>query len=373
MSINQINLSKFLIDILLFALPLAVVAFVYEYPMYVLGETVPMERVLKRQEQGGLFMRKYLGQEFNTYKTTGLKKTQPKIVVVGSSRTMQFRGEYFTEKFYNAGGLLQNHQDLAYFLNEEQSADFFIVGLDSWWYKKDNVEKAKSWLGGGGEIVKGSQRFNALKRIADVFGDTRKKRIKKNIGANAQLANGGFRRDGSMKVDDDRVALLLRENKFIDTESPPISKRIAEGLTPRFTISEIDTTAFQKTIDQIKQFEEKGKKILVYLPPFTNESVEIFAKTKAQRAFYTFSMNYMEMQLAAHNISFVPLEQPEDYGLGDTFFMDGIHPSEVFVAMQAMQHAAKFDHKINTTLLEKMISERFCDLLFDEKEVKIDK
>jgi len=300
----------------------------------------------------------------------GLEKTQPKIVVVGSSRTMQFRGEYFTEKFYNAGGLLQNHQDLAHFLNEEQSADFFIVGIDSWWYKKDNVETAKSWLGGGGELVKGSQRFNALKRIADVFGDMRKKRIEENIGANAQLANGGFRRDGSMKIDDERVDLLLRENKFIDTESPPISKRIKNGLTPRFTTSEIDTATFQTTIEQIKQFEKKGKKVLVYLPPFTNESVKTFAETEKQRAFYTFTTSYMEVQLAAHNISFIPLEKPEDYGASDTYFMDGIHPSEVFVAMQLKEHSDKFSEKIDKNILDKMVAERFCDLLFDKKEVR---
>lgn len=363
-------MRKFLRDILIFALPLAVAAIIYEYPMYVLGETIPIERVLKRQEQGGLFMRKYLGQEFNTYKTIGLEKTQPKIVVVGSSRTMQFRGEYFTEKFYNAGGLLQNHQDLAYFLNEEQSADFFIIGLDSWWYKKDNVEKAKSWLGKGGEIVKGSQRFNALKRIADIFGDTRKTRIRENIGANAQLANGGFRLDGSMKIDDERVDLLLRENKFVDTEKPPISKRIAEGATTRFTISEIDQTTFQMTIDQIKQFEAKGKKVLVYLPPFTNESVQTFAETEVQSAFYTFTMSYMEAQLAAHNISLIPLEKPEDYGVGDTFFMDGIHPSEVFVGMQLKRHSDKFSEKIDKNILDRMVAERFCDLLFDEKEIR---
>ena len=362
-------MRKFLRDILFFALPLAVVTFVYEYPMYMLGETMPIERVLEKQENGGLFMRKYLGQEFNTYKTIGLEKTQPKIVVVGSSRTMQFRGEYFKEKFYNAGGLLQNHQDLAYFLNEEQSADFFIIGLDSWWYKKDNVETAKSWLGKGGEIVKGSQRFNALKRIADVFGDTRKTRIRKNIGANAQLANGGFRRDGSMKVDDERVNLLLRENKFIDTENPPISKRIAEGLTSRFTISEIDTTAFQATIDQIKRFEKKGKKVLVYLPPFTNESVKTFAETKAQSAFYAFTMEYMAAQLATNNISFIPVEQPNDYKVDDTFFMDGIHPSEVFVAMQLKRHSDKFSEKIDRNILDGMVAERFCDLLFDQKEI----
>jgi len=335
-----------------------------------LGETMPIERVLERQEQGGLFLRKYLGQEFNTYKTMGLEKTQAKIVVIGSSRTMQFRGEYFKEKFYNAGGLLQNHQDLAYFLSEEQTADFFIIGLDSWWYKKDNAETAKSWLGGGGELVKGSQRFNALKRIADVFGDTRKKRIAENIGANAQLANGGFRRDGSMKIDDERVNLLLRENKFIDTEKPPISKRIAEGLTSRFTISEIDMAAFQSTIDQIKQFEEKGKKILVYLPPFTNESVKTFTETEAQNAFYTFTMEYMAAELSAHNISFIPLEQPDDYDVDDTYFMDGIHPSEVFVAMQLKRHADKFVDKIDQEILDRMVAGRFCNLLFDKKEIR---
>jgi len=37
-----------------------------------------------------------------------------------------------------------------------------------------------------------------------------------------------------------------------------------------------------------------------------------------------------------------PLERPDDYKAEDTFFMDGIHPSEVFVAIQLKQHSSKF-------------------------------
>jgi len=115
-----------------------------------------------------------------------------------------------------------------------------------------------------------------------------------------------------------------------------------ESLTSRFSISTIDTVAFLTTIHQIKQFEAKGKKAVVYLLPFTNESLQTFAKTETQNTFYTFTMRYMAAQLAANNIPFIPLERPDDYKAEDTFFMDGIHPSEVFVAIQLKQHSSKF-------------------------------
>jgi len=38
--------------------------------------------------------------------------------------------------------------------------------------------------------------------------------------------------------------------------------------------------------------------------------------------------------------------------------------------MQLKRHSDKFSEKIDKNILDSMVAERFCDLLFDEKEIR---
>lgn len=364
-------MKKFIIKVLFFLLPIISIIGVYEYLMLNLGETYTMSSVLQLQDDNkSLFMRKYLSQEFNAYKICGIKRNQPEVLVVGSSRVMQFKGEYFKDKFYNAGGLIQNHKDLNEFLTNKINADFIILGIDSWWYKEDNIDNAYTWIDYDiEEKALSKSRYKSIIKIYNLFLDYFSPRISNNIGANAQLKNGGFRIDGSMKIPDERINLLLKENRFIDTEEPPVFKRIQEGLTSRFSISKIDTLEFLKSVNLIKSLAEQGKEIVVYLPPFSTESYNLFESTPAQNNFYQFTKNFIPEALSELDINFIATESSNDYNLDDTYFIDGFHPSEIFVAMQVNKHNDLFNQRIDTTLLRNAINDRYCNLLFNLNEM----
>ena len=153
-------MKKFLFKVIFFATPILVLLTVYEVAMFYYGETKTIQNVLNHQKDNkSLFLRKYLSQEFNTYKTKGIEINSPKILVTGSSRVMQFQESYFTNSFYNSGGLLQNREDFRTFIENIDDAELFIIGIDSWWYKKDNLENIKSWLENDSEeIVLSSSR-----------------------------------------------------------------------------------------------------------------------------------------------------------------------------------------------------------------------
>lgn len=366
-------MRKFLLKLFFFFLPIISVLVFYEFLMWSLGETFPISHVFEMQENhNGLFMTKYFSQEFNLYKESGIKRYEPEILIVGSSRVMQFKGDFFEGDFYNAGGIIQNDKDLNEFLLDEIDADLTLLGIDPWWYKKDNILNATSWIGSS-KSKKASfySRYDPIKRIKDILLDFTSPRLPQNIGANAQLRNGGFRLDGSMKIPDQRISLLISEKTFIDTEDPPIPIRISRGLTERFSISNIDTSAFLQTVQQIKLLIDKGNDIIIYLPPFSNQSYSSFKKENLQKDFFQFTSETMANILARFNIKHIKVETPNQYNLDDTYFIDGIHPSEVFVAKQIEKHSSLFSKKVNLPKLKESLEERYCNLIFDSNEINI--
>jgi hypothetical protein len=79
----------------------------------------------------------------------------------------------------------------------------------------------------------------------------------------------------------------------------------------------------------------------------------------------------MPSVLDRFDISYIRTEIPSQYGLDDTYFMDGFHPSEVFLAHQLKRHSDKFFNKIDTLIIENNIKNRFCNILLKGSEFKI--
>lgn len=365
-------MKKFLIKISIFIIPTLIVLSSYEYLLFKLGETKTIPYVFKIQEENtlSLYMRKYLPQDFNNYKLYGIQKKQPNVISTGSSRMMQVRSEFFNDSYYNAAGLLYNIRDLNDFLKSDIKANTILIGIDPWWFKYDNLKteinerdfkytKAKFDL----------SRYNSLIDYHKILSDFFKKRIQKNIGANAQLSNGGFRLDGSLKVPDHRVNLLLKEKIFIDVEDPKTKTRITKGLTPYFSISKFDTIKFENSIKLVKSLLDNGKNVIVYLPPFSSESYNSLKNTKKQGDMFEFITVHMPKVMDTYGIKYIPTENPSLYNLDDTYFIDGFHPSEVFVAMQLKRYSSYFKGKVNPENLKALIEKRFCNLLFNKSEM----
>jgi|GEM_PF-7016109 len=366
------DLKIFSKKLLLFLTPILLTIGIYEYLLFDMGETYSVERVFKTQENNkwSLYMRRYVSQGFKNYKYAGILRYKPELLVAGSSRVMQFRSDFFNCDFYNAGGLVRSHKDLNELLSTALDANTILIGIDAWWFKTDNINTATDRNRFSiGESNFNITRYNALVKYDEIISDYFTKRNTKSIGANAQIENGGFRIDGSMKIPDHRVELLLKEKRFIDTETPVTSERISKGLTSRFSISKIDTSAFLHSAKLIKAFIDKGKDIIVYLPAFTSESFKTLQSTPSQREFYNFTTVYMPKVLSQLGIKFIATEHPTLYGLDDTYFIDGFHPSEVFVALQLKTHHKLFGQHIDTNTIDSLYAKRYCNILFDEVEI----
>src|SRR5207237_9027916 len=83
--------------------------------------------------------RGYRGNFF-AFKLVSVRERRPEILVVGSSRTMEFRAGLVNRKpaaFYNAGGASQSLAEMRRFVQMAQATTrpkIMIIGLDQWWF-----------------------------------------------------------------------------------------------------------------------------------------------------------------------------------------------------------------------------------------------
>lgn len=131
----------------LFLVPsLAYLATTVGLAMYA-GEFTPLEAIAARQAGPDPFLygRAYRDNYF-AYKLVSARVRRPEILVVGSSRSMQFRSELFSNRkgaFYNAGGAVQNVNEIREFLNglgDSALPKLLILGLDQPWFNTRTAE-----------------------------------------------------------------------------------------------------------------------------------------------------------------------------------------------------------------------------------------
>lgn len=130
-------MNKFLFKIILFSLP---VALVFLFPLFVIvsaQEYVTSQEIVKRQlHDEALFGYAYNGVSYYPYKKELLQQTSPEVIVLGTSRVMQLRKEFFstTTNFINAGGMARSIDDIAQIVQNDIPDDgkkrVLIIGFD---------------------------------------------------------------------------------------------------------------------------------------------------------------------------------------------------------------------------------------------------
>ena len=214
------EIRKFAWRALLFAAPLLLLVIALEFSLWHVGETWPLERVIHFQETHprAYFGRLFLDQGTFRYKYLQILRRRPEILVLGSSRTMQFRAEMFggqAASFYNAGGMIHSIGDIDQFLDllpQDATPRMVIIGLDFWWLNADfprlrvnsfatdaKEDGTYRWQGHASvlsEFARNPGLF--LDLVTHGFG---KKRNVNAIGALALFRQSGFRIDGSKRFD----------------------------------------------------------------------------------------------------------------------------------------------------------------------------
>ncbi len=308
------------------------------------GELWPVDRVLdyQRTHPESLYLRA-VDQTFYTYKYEGIIKTHPSVLVVGSSRTMKFRAEMFGDRhdgFFNAGGILNNLNDLTDLVNtlpEQMTPAVMILGIDLWWLN-DGVPPTRT-LGGAidaGTGVSFDQHVVALRwlvRHPESFSrealSAWPPRNPTAIGIAARERGGGFRRDGSYATPLP-VPQSPAEWRFVDRESPPIIERVknaVENFPPASGLSADRLAILDAALDRLGQ---RGVLVIGYLPPFSTEVVERLRSDPRHARLWAQFRCRLPAVFQRYNFPVVDASELSSLQMDDRAMSDGMHAEETF-------------------------------------------
>jgi len=246
-----------------------------------------------------------------------LNKKHHKNVIIGSSRVLQFRKEFFSVDFLNLGLILNSGKSVFEFgdlLNTENiKIDELVISVDPWWFKKaDESLNLKNLRGLKKETF--ISYFDAVKNMKNIdlinfdkIGTT------KLYGNSARSKLGGFRNDGSLSY-----GVYYYKNR--DTNvfmKRPINVPKQSKLNVESDISNIQVKYFFDGI--VKLSKQCHKVTIVQLPLplyFYNSSIYLKLDSMFDNEFSKRNVNYL--QLKTHNgLNFIdPLHANTKYCYG---------------------------------------------------------
>jgi hypothetical protein len=198
---------------------------------------------------------------------------RPQVLALGSSRIMQVKRSVVSPdySFYNAGGAIQNVQELSLFIQKlHDSPQLMLVNLDQWWFNRAYLEQNQPFS----PAVYDEPAFEYSKLgqfVCDFYTDLIKGKIdivkalgSHHIGLNAICNENGFAADGSRYQGDLISAPELQE----DYNFKNVLGRIRDG-NARFQYGDLpDRTQTDAIDDFLSLCAARNIKVVAFLPPF---------------------------------------------------------------------------------------------------------
>jgi hypothetical protein len=339
------SLPSFVRHLLLFWSPIIALAALLETMFQVTAESWPMARVAAYQQRNprSIFLRGYIDQDFYGYRSRNLAERRPRIVALGSSRVMQFRATMFgadSAAFYNAGGMIQNLQDLqaaAHLLPDSALPAVVFLGVDMWW-----LNESVPATPGLQQVLEGNHapawqlRLAAARRMARqpaeaarVLAAAIASPVEGAIGIAARAKGTGFRQDGSY----DYNLPIPRDSagwQFVDRADPPLAPRIRNG-THRFErTAGISARRLDSLRSAVAQLTRRGVLVAGFLPPLASEASALMEAVDGQRRLWREYRTAVPAIFGSMNLPFVDASTPQALGLDDRYMLDGFHAGETF-------------------------------------------
>ena len=321
--------------------------------LYNTGELVGLGRLAAQQTESNSdiiagFATRNLGYN---YKKELYSQQKPNILILGSSRVLQLRAEFFTDSVLNAGSSMGSVKEGFNFLREVikiHKPKTLILGVDYWWfdpnYATPSFNKQSADLD---HILSFRSYLLPFRWIYD--GKITPQEYMKNLrfsrstsslfGVDATLRKTGFNRDGSYfyyktvtgKEKDYYAIGFKKSHQMLTLSNEKLSK------TPKIDISQVEL--FSELIDYARQHDVEVVTFLTPIAPSLENSMQNYPNVNE-------SIEQLKRVLRVH------LPSINDYLIStvlntcDCEYIDGIHGGDVTYAKLLLEMA---DH--NTKLL----------------------
>ena len=355
-------MKKFLSCTALFLIPVLLVYALFGFAIYKSGEWRTEEEIVQRISDGeDLLMG--LAYRDNTFYFKHLAASAKKadLLVLGTSRSMQFSSKFFTEpSFYNAGGGANYTHAYRYFLEtlpEDATPETLILVLDQYFFEQGWSDQG-SWP----ELDYSHYSFDPAASLPRLLKDWAggKFSLRKMLnppehtyGIAAVGRGSGFYSDGSYCYGN----LMDHPELGTDVGFHDSFNRIDTG-TKRFEWSD---TVYQPSLDEMARLMElchqKGIQVVAVIPPY--------APSVWQRMQQSGNYSYIDALSGAlheildpygfelHDFTFMPETQDAEY-------IDGYHGGDRVYARLTLELAEKspsLAEKIDTDYLTRALAE----------------
>lgn len=358
---------------------------VFYLPVFVLKasrEFFSVKKVITIQKDNpeALFGYSYNGESDLPFKRELIAEVSPKIMVVGVSRSMQIRKEFFIgpETFVNAAvprPQLGNLRTIQYFvddLSKNASGTVIFLGLDSKMFTRSYLDEdnktEKSILGKFLSLPGINIRRIYLDYLSKKFSlddIVAKSKSSSSVGFSALLRGSGYRSDGSYK-DGEAMKRLDR----LDSVKDAIGNEIVR--IKRMDASFVDTSMTQSSnfsdlAELLLDCKKKGIQVYGFLNP--DPFVVYSEKMKKDSLFKKSEMGLVDrisLEFRRQGFVFIDTSDISKFGGKDSEFMDAEHGTDLlyakmFVYLQSNEPLLK--GVINRDFLEKSIKKTKGDFL----------
>lgn len=240
--------------------------------LYKSGELYSFSSYIRPLQQDQLFglAYRYYDKSYKFHMTDEVE--HPQVLALGSSRIMQVKRSVVSPdySFYNAGGAIQNVQELPLFIKKlHDSPQLMLVNLDQWWFNRAYIEEDQPFS--PSVYDEPAFEFSKLGRfVCDFYTDLIMGKIdlgkvfsSHHIGLNAICNENGFAADGSRYQGDMIVAPELQE----DYNFKNVLERIQNG-HQRFQYGDKADSSMVSAVDDFLSLCVARKiKVAAFLPP----------------------------------------------------------------------------------------------------------
>jgi hypothetical protein len=278
------------------------------------------------------------GVNYEYFKFTKTVDLKPEILVLGSSRVLQFRDCMFKGRFYNAGftvGTIDDYLTFLKLLPDDYQPELLLLGFDQWMFNEEYYNSKQAYSSSMYTLNKSLEVDNGFLNLLKVYeglynGKINYKNIKKRsdtiyLGLNAVINKKGFRKDGSFDYGVNHKyfsdfktvdAFFLREKKWIENDK----KYFIHG-------EEINHVAIRKYEELLVYCNNKNIKLVSFLPPLPNTVNSYMEQSGNYDYISKISSNLVPLSKKYNSefYDFTSVKNLED----DTQYIDGHHGNEI--------------------------------------------
>lgn len=346
---------SYLLKIALFFLPGICVLLLNYVFLLKTGELLSLQQLTEKQQESGnscIYGTAVHDDTFH-YKIEGYAYRKPDVVVLGSSRVMQFRENFFKSSFYNFGGSMSSinqGEQLIRQMTERHTPKLILLGIDFWWFN-DKFSSVKyqehslppkprlrpeylfdpiSFLFHGKIPV--SQYIRILSQPLTLSADGLC-----TIGISANFTGVGYSPDGSYNYGE-RLSGKVSEDTdvgFADTIN------LIENEGQRFEYGEhVNAEHLAHILSLVRSLQEQGIQVALFFPPLAPAA---YQEMNRHRDHYGY-LSELRQSLHQAGLEFYDFEDPSSVSTTNCEFIDGFHGGDITNARLLLSMARQNAH-----------------------------